>query len=103
MRLKEICESPQEAEFKKYYLDAIYGRTKGGTTPSGWYCEKGPYIVEFDNFGISDYPGTCILTDYFVWGYDEITWFALQPEDYRKEFLKYAHDWVRIVDPNGYV
>jgi len=103
MRLKEICESPQEAEFKKYYLDAIYGRTKGGTTPSGWYCEKGPYIVEFDNFGISDYPGTCNLTDYFVWGYDEITWFALQPEDYRKEFLKYAHDWVRIVDPNGYV
>jgi len=103
MRLKEICQYPQKAELKKYYLDAIYGRTKGGTTPSGWYCEKSPYIVEFDNFGISDHPGTCDLTDYFVWGYDEITWFAFQPEDYCKEFLEYAHDWVRKVDSNGYL
>ena len=103
MRPKEICQYPQKAELKKYYLDAIYGRTKGGTTPSGWHCEHSLYLVEFDNFGISDHPGSCNLADHFVWGYDEITWFSLQPEAYRKEFLEYAHDWVRKIDPNGYL
>src|SRR3546814_16522563 len=50
LRLKEIPGDPRKSELKIYYLDAIYGRTKGGITPSGWSCERSPYIVEFDNF-----------------------------------------------------
>lgn len=103
LRLKEIPGDPKKAELKKFYLDAIYGRTIGGITPSGWSCDNSLYQVEFDNFGISDHPGIHNLNDHFVWGYDEISWFSDQPEDYRNEFLTYADDWVRKVDPNGFL
>ena len=39
----------------------------------------------------------------WVWGYDEITWFAHQSKQYRADWLKYASDWVRKTDPNGYL
>lgn len=103
LRLKEVPGYPQKSELKKFYLDAIYGKTKGGITPSGWDCENSPYIVEFDNYGISEHPGSWNLNDHFVWGYDEISWFAIQPEDYCIEFLNYANNWIRKVDPNGYI
>ncbi|WP_353196253.1 hypothetical protein [Parapedobacter defluvii] len=103
MRIKEIIGDPQKGELKKFHLDAIYGRTKGGITPSGWSCDQVPYIVELDNFGISDHPGTPNLNDHFVWGFDEISWFAKQPEAYRNEFLQYADGWIERVDPNGFI
>src|SRR3546814_709270 len=103
LRLKEIPGDPRKSELKIYYLDAIYGRTKGGITPSGWSCERSPYIVEFDNFGVSDHPGIYNLNDHFTWGYDEISWFSSQPADYRNEFLRYAYEWIPRVDPNGFL
>jgi len=88
---------PEETHF-----NSIYRRSLGGETPSGWTCEGLPYIVEFDNFGISKDPGQ--LTDGpFIWGYDEITWFSLKGEDEQKDWLEYAHNWVRKTDPNGYL
>lgn len=103
LRAKEIGGDPQKAELKKYYLDAIYGLTKGGTTPSGWDCTQSPYIVEFDNFGISTHPGVSNITDHFVWGYDEIGWFYRQPLDVQNNFLEYADKWIGEVDHNGYI
>jgi len=38
-----------------------------------------------------------------VWGYDEITWFAHQSKGYVGGWLRYARDWVRQTDPNGYL
>ncbi|TKB96378.1 hypothetical protein [Pedobacter cryophilus] len=103
MRIKEISGEPQKGELKKFYLDAIYGRTKGGITPSGWSCDKALYQVEFDNFGISDHPGVSSISDEWTWGYDEISWYYNQSEDYRNEFLKYASKWIVKTDLNGYV
>lgn len=103
MRIKEIIGDPQKGELKKFHLDAIYGRTKGGITPSGWTCDRAPYIVELDNFGIGEHPGTPNLNDHFVWGFDEISWFTNQPEAYRNAFLAYADDWIERVDPNGFI
>jgi len=40
---------------------------------------------------------------HYIWGYDEICWFAHQPAEYRNFWLKYAWDWVRRHDPNGYL
>ena len=34
---------------------------------------------------------------------DEITWFAHQPEPYRKTWLRYARHWVQKTDPNGHL
>ncbi len=105
LRIKETPEKPQEAILQVGFTDALFGRSKGGKTFSGWTCEHLPYIVELDNYGRSRHPGESNAKGEFlwVWGYDEITWFGLQPKDYRAKWLQYAWDWVRNTDTNGYV
>lgn len=103
LRLREIVDKPQAVELQVGYYDGIYLKTVGGTTPSGWYCDRSPYLVEFDNFGISRHRDEPNLDDHYAWGYDEITWFHKQPEAYRNRFLWYAHDWVRKTDPYGFL
>src|SRR6266705_2218105 len=80
---------------------SIFTKSKGGITPSGWACEHLPYLVEFDNFGRSN-PGKPSKSP-FIWGWDEITWFALLPEQERNDWLCYAWKWVRDTDPNGHL
>ena len=99
LRIMEVPDKPQEAILKVGFSDSIYGRSKGGVTVSGWKCEHLPYLVELDNWGASKQPGKAKAGGIWVWGYDEITWFAQQSEDYRNEWLRYAQDWVRRTDP----
>ena len=106
LRIMEVPDRPQEAILKVGFSDGIYGRSKGGRTPSGWSCEHLPYLVEFDNFGgqnqgNSSQPNPNRGT--FIWGYDEITWFAHQSQTYRSNWLHYARNWVRQTDPNGHL
>lgn len=103
LRIKEVVESPMDGILEMGHFDSLYGMSKGCITPSGWHCDALPYIVEFDNFGYrSDY-GTANLTDHYVWGYDEITWFYLQSEERRKEWLRYTYHWLKENDPNGFL
>jgi hypothetical protein len=62
------------------------GRSEGGQHPLGFYTEIQPTIIEFDNYGR---PGPVGMYNecYTPWGYDDITWFSLQPEWYRNQFL----------------
>jgi len=103
MRIKAIPEKPQEGELQVGHLDSIYKRSKGCISPSGWKCESLPYLVEFDNFGRSRTPNVADLSSHFVWGWDEISWFSLQPEEYRNKWLVYAYNWIRQTDPNGHL
>ncbi len=103
LRIMETPDKPQEAILKVGFSDGIYGRSKGGETPSGWKCEHLPYLVEIDNFGVSRQPGKPNAGGIWIWGYDEITWFAKQSESYRNDWLRYAWDWVRKTDPNGHL
>ncbi len=103
MRPVELLQSPQKAELKAGVMDAMYGRSSGGTTPSGWYCAHSPYLVELDNYGITSHPGVGTLDGYDVWGYDEITWFSEQPQNYRNEFLIYADEWLKNHDANAFL
>jgi len=103
MRIKAIPERPQEGELQVGHLDSIYKRSKGCVSPSGWKCESLPYLVEFDNFGRSRTPNVADLNSHFIWGWDEISWFSLQPEDYRNKFLVYAHNWIKQTNPNGHL
>ncbi|WP_229717466.1 hypothetical protein [Parapedobacter defluvii] len=103
LRLKEVIDEPQKVELEVGYLDGIYQKTVGGITPSGWSCERSLYLVEFDNFGISKHRDEPNRKDHYAWGYDEITWFSKQPEGYRNEFLRYAHQWVKKTDPYGFL
>jgi hypothetical protein len=102
MRIKEVVGKPQEGVLEVGYLDSIFKRSKGGVAPSGWKCGSLPYLVEFDNWGVSPKPGEG-GQPWWTWGYDEITWFAHQPEDYRNRWLRYAYEWVRTTDRNGYL
>ncbi len=103
LRIKEQPDKPQEATLEVGFSDGIYGRSKGGLTPSGWSCEHLPYLVEIDNWGASRHPGQAKQGGIWVWGYDEITWFAHQDERYRGDWLRYARDWVRKTDPAGHL
>jgi hypothetical protein len=103
LRVKEVPEHPQEAVLQVGFSDGIYGRSKGGVTFSGWSCEHLPYLVELDNWGASKQPGQAGAGGNWVWGYDEITWFAHQTKEYRSQWLHYAWKWVRQTDPNGYL
>ena len=103
LRVKEVPGHPQEAILQVGFSDGIYGRSKGGVTFSGWSCEHLPYLVELDNWGVSKQPGESGAGGNWVWGYDEITWFAHQTKEYRRQWLHYAWDWVRHTDPNGFL
>lgn len=103
LRLKELPSSTtMEVSLRKDYFDSIIGKTLAGTTPSGWYASRLPYILEFDNFGVSDHPGEP-SNDHFCWGYDEISWLGLISEDYAREFVRTAVDYMKKTDPIGYI
>jgi hypothetical protein len=103
LRVKEVPDHPQEAILQAGYLDSIVLRSKGGQTYSGWRCEHLPYLVELDNYGVSKHPGQSGQGQDWVWGYDEISWFANQSKEFRSKWLHYAWNWVRKTDPNGYL
>ncbi len=103
LRIMEVPDKPQEAILKLGFSDSIYGRSKGGRTYSGWSCRNLPYLVEIDNWGVSPTPGKPRSGSIWIWGYDEISWFAQQTKQYRANWLRYAWDWVRKTDPNGFL
>ncbi len=106
LRPKEVADTPQKAILEAGNSDGLYGRSIGGIAPSGWQCEHLPFLVEFDNFGGTRAPGQASQakgSSIFTWGYDEITWFANQPEEYRNEWLRYAVTWLKEHDPNGFL
>ena len=95
--------NPQETILEKNYLDAIYGKSLGGKTYSGWTCSSLPYFVEVDNFsGIMAGQENKPNIDFWPWGMDEISWFVNQPDSYRAQWIDYAYGWLRTNDPVGY-
>ena len=94
---------PQRAELRVNHLDGIYLKSKGCTTPSGWTCNSLPYLVEIDNYGKKPPLDVADTTSYHPWGWDEISWYAKQPETYRNKWLKKVWKWIKITDPNGHI
>jgi hypothetical protein len=102
LRIEEVDAEPHKGVLEMGHLDSIYGRSWGGLSPLGWTCDQLPYLVELDNWGASDRPGENIGA-HWIWGYDEISWFAHQAPEYRRAWLQYAWNWVRQHDPNGFL
>lgn len=103
LRIKEIPEKPFQGILEVNYLDAIYTKSKACISPSGWICQSLPFLVEFDNFGRREKTNVPTIDSYFIWGWDEISWYSLQPEAYRNEWLEYAYQWIKQTDPNGHL
>ncbi|MDB5120120.1 MAG: hypothetical protein JWN56_1338 [Sphingobacteriales bacterium] len=104
LRVMEVPGKPEDAILKVGYTDALFGRSKGGISPSGWKCTNLPYLVELDNYCGSKQPGEeKAAGSFWVWGYDEISWFAHQDKAYRSKWLRYAYDWLAKTDLNGHL
>lgn len=103
LRIKEVPREPMKCVLEAGHIDALYGKSPGCVTPSGWRCESLPYLVEFDNFGVSEHPGVAVVEDHYVWGYDEITWFYMQDLAARSAWLRYAWEWLRENDPQAHL
>ena len=99
-----IEETPQNghltAQLRPGFTDAMYG-----TYPH-------PYLVEFDNWGVSSHPGEPsdrsdvnlpFEEQIYIWGYDEITWLYVLPEQERQEWLRYAYHWIKENDPYAHL
>jgi hypothetical protein len=102
MRPKDVIGKPEECILEIGYGDTIWGRSKGGVSPSGWACEHLPFQAELDN-GYSPGKAHQNIGLPYAWGRIEIDWFANQPEEYRNKWLRYAWNWIRENDPNGYM
>ena len=105
LRIKELEGSTTlEGKLEVGNSDGLFNKSLGAISPSGWKAESMPYLVEFDNFGVRrDPPLGVSADDHFIWGYDDISWFATRPEEYRNKWLWYAFDWLRETDPNGHL
>ena len=81
------------------------GRSAGGIHPLGFAVTQNFTILEFDNYGGNSNPGVPTFKQFYVWGYDDVTWYALQPEWYRNQFLEETDSFLRtdsrILDSQG--
>ncbi|MCI8287071.1 MAG: hypothetical protein HFH89_05325 [Lachnospiraceae bacterium] len=83
------------------------GFSEGGVNPDGWSAESMPYLMEYDNWGgrvVAD-PEKLTRQELAArdwWGYDQIAWFANQPEEERNRFLEYTYRWTEITNVNAY-
>ncbi len=96
----EISETNPQRSTIDLNRDAPYKKGISGTSPSGWYTENYPYLLEFDNFGGKFEKGS---ESNCIWGYDEISWAANQPDWYRREFLTTVRQLVADLNDNGHV
>jgi hypothetical protein len=107
LRVQEVSGEPYRGELVVGLRDSIYGQSLGGVTPGGWSCQHLPYLVEVDHWGSSGQGGESICDEadvacYWIWGWDEMDWFARQPESERNRWLVYADNWVKEHDPAGH-
>ena len=96
----EISEDNPQRSTIDLNRDAPYKKGVSGTSPSGWKTEKYPYLLEFDNFGGKFKEGK---EHNSIWGYDEISWAANQPDWYRREFLTTVRKLVSDLNESGHV
>ena len=77
-----------------------FGKIGGGYVNLGWYADSIPYQVVLDNTLTNNCNCLVYATCYTVYGFDEISWFTLQSEDYRNEWLCYANSETKRLDKN---
>jgi len=99
----ELAGKANEAQLVLGDRESIYQRSLGGVSPSGWKCDSLPYLVEFDNTHTSGREGQGGLGGCWVWGYEEVSWFAFNGGNYRDYWLQYALSWIKTNDPAGHL
>jgi hypothetical protein len=90
-------KNPQKCNI--IYGVGLYKDIKG-TSPSGWTTNQYPYLAEFDNAFC--FPEQMDKANAVTWGYDEISWYARQPQWYREETIDYMIKTIKSFSPNGH-
>ena len=99
----DYFESPYGGPGRLTYNDCSpYGKMEGGTTYFGWHADTLCYLLALDNTLTSNC--NCLYNTgcWTVYGFDEISWFVLQAEDYRNQWLCYANEQVKKLDRNAF-
>ena len=83
------------------------GFSEGGVNPNGWTAEQMPYLMEYDNWGGREYDDASKFTRHQLalmqwWGYDQISYFANQPEDIRNHFIEYSYRGTQVNNPHAF-
>lgn len=83
------------------------GFSEGGENPNGWTDEQMPYLMEYDNWGGCEVDDESKFTRHELamrqwWGYDQISYFANQPEEVRNHFLEYTYRWTQVNNPHAF-
>jgi len=96
------AEECQALDSNAYWLSWI-GRSAGGEHPLGFHIDHLITILEMGNDGLPPAdskikPGTPTPSGFWDWGYDDITWFALQPGWYRNQFLLETNAYLKKND-----
>ena len=103
LRPKPVRKAGEPASPQKCVLnmevDTPYNKNVSGKSPSGWLTTKYPYLVEFDNY----HPDADSSSPFNIWGYDEISWIASQPDDYRRSFFTEVRKMISDIKNNGHV
>lgn len=99
---REVQSKPMQAELAADYYSAIYGKSKGGRTPSGWSCTSLPYLGEIDSGGSNGNPGKPSSFPW-LWGYDGIGWYSHLNKEDRDAWLHYAWNWLRARNEDAWL
>jgi len=81
----------------------LHQRSLGGINPQGWSSVSNPYLVELDNGGVGTSVGCNGAPDWYLYGWDEISWFASQNLSYRNQVLIYSYYRIKCLDVNGHL
>lgn len=86
-----------QCEVTDYYTCWLswVGRSHGGRHPLGFDVEQNFTLMEFDNYGGNGNPNVSTPDAFYNWGYDDITWYALQPSWYRDQFLVETDEFLK--------
>ena len=95
LRLKAVKGEPYKAVLEPYYHDGILGRSKSAKHPCGFDADPLPFMLEFDAWDLSPYPGEYRESDYYIWGYDDLSWFYMHSNEERKEILHYLWNYIK--------
>lgn len=98
----QVCTLNPREDSDAPYSVKRQANVKNKVSPSGYIYDSYPYLLEFDNYGHDKAKFGRAVSQ---WGFDEISWYANQPKEYRHQYLIDILNEVKNYStaPNGHV
>ncbi|MBL7718856.1 MAG: hypothetical protein JNL72_08475 [Flavipsychrobacter sp.] len=81
----------------------VFNLSKGGRTPSGWWCAHAPAHIGLDNTTeeYDIWAGTQSSNCMTPYHWDELSWYAMQKKSYRDNWLVYAYNKTKCLNKDA--